>query len=97
MTSVNCEGNPILAWPSTCLITNSTGAERFTITDTKLYALVVTLSTQDNAKLLQQLTSGFKRTINWNNVQIDVKNLFYQLINNNIKTHGNIRKIATGQ
>ena len=36
------------------------------ITDTKLYVLVVTLSTQDNAKLLEQLKSGFKRTINWN-------------------------------
>ena len=38
----------------------------FTITETKLYVLVVTLSTQDNAKLLTQLKSGFKRTINWN-------------------------------
>ena len=28
--------------------------------------LVVTLSTQDNAKLLQQSKSGFKKTINWN-------------------------------
>ena len=28
-----------------------------------------TLSTQDNAKLLQQLKSGFKRTINWNKCQ----------------------------
>ena len=36
------------------------------MTDTKLCAPVVTLSTQDNAKLLQQLKSGFKRTINWN-------------------------------
>ena len=27
---------------------------------------VVTLSTQDNSKLLQQLTSGFKRVISWN-------------------------------
>ena len=27
---------------------------------------VVTLSTQDNAKLLPQLKSGFKRRINWN-------------------------------
>ena len=35
------------------------------ITDTKLYVPGVTLST-DNAKLLQQLKSGFKRTINWN-------------------------------
>ena len=38
---------------------------RFTITETKLYVPVVTLSTQDNAKLLTQLKSGFKRTINW--------------------------------
>ena len=38
----------------------------FTITDTKLYVPVVTLSTQDNAKLLENLKSGFKRTINWN-------------------------------
>ena len=41
----------------------------FSITDTKLYALVVTLSTQDNAKLLQQLNSGFKIRINWNKYQ----------------------------
>ena len=27
---------------------------------------VITLSTQDNAKLLQQLKSAFRRTINWN-------------------------------
>ena len=38
----------------------------FSITDTKIYIPVVTLSTQDNAKLLDQLKSGFKRTINWN-------------------------------
>ena len=36
----------------------------FLITDTKLYVPVVTLSTQDNAKLLEELKSGFKRTIN---------------------------------
>ena len=35
----------------------------FTITDTKLYVPVVTLSFQDNAKLLKQLKSGFKRKI----------------------------------
>ena len=38
----------------------------FTITNTKLYVPVVTLSTQENIKLLQQLKSGFKRVINWN-------------------------------
>ena len=46
--------------------TNSTGAGTFEITDTKLYVPLVTLSTQENIKLLQQLKSGFKRVINWN-------------------------------
>ena len=41
-------------------------APTFTITETNLYVPVVTLWTQDNAKLLPQLKSGFKRTINWN-------------------------------
>ena len=38
----------------------------FTITETNLYIPIVTLSTQDNSKLLPQLTNGFKRTITWN-------------------------------
>ena len=47
--------------------TNATNWDpTFTITKTKLYLLVFTLSTQDDAKLLTQLKSGFKRTINWN-------------------------------
>ena len=36
------------------------------ITDTKLCIPIVLLSTQDNAKLLEQLKPGFKWTINWN-------------------------------
>ena len=34
--------------------------------ETNLYIPVVTLSTQDNAKFLPQLKSGFKRTTIWN-------------------------------
>ena len=49
---INCEVNFILTWPSTCVITNSTGVGTFEITDTKLYVPVVTLSTKENAKLL---------------------------------------------
>ena len=50
------------------IIDNSVDGQEptFTITDTKLYVPVVTLSTQDNAKLLEHLKSGFKRTIKWN-------------------------------
>ena len=64
MLLINCEVNLILTWSSTCVITNSNGAETFAITDTKLYVPVVTLSTQENTKFLQQLKSGFKRVIN---------------------------------
>ena len=66
MPLINCEVNLILTCSSTCVITNSTGVGTFEITDTKLYVAVVTLSTQDNSKLLQQLKSGFKIVISWN-------------------------------
>ena len=66
MPLINCEVNLILTWSSTCVITNSEGAGTFAITSTKLYVPVVTLSTQENTKFLQQLKSGFKRVINWN-------------------------------
>ena len=63
---INCEITLILTWSANCIIVASNDAITFAITDTKLYVPVVTLSTQDNAKLLQQLKSGFKRVINWN-------------------------------
>ena len=66
MPLINCEVNLILMWSSTCVITNSNGAGTFAITNRKLYVPVVTLSTQENTKFLQQLKSGFKRVINWN-------------------------------
>ena len=151
MPLINCEVDLILILSSTCVITNSTGVGKFEVSDAKLYVPVVNLSTQNNTKLLQQLKSGFKRTINWNkyqsdpktyaqnkylnhlvdqsfqgvnrifvlsfknedgrrsysycylpkveikghNAMIDGKNLFDQLINNDIKIHENIRKNAT--
>ena len=45
MPLINCDINLILTWSSTWVITNSTGAGRFAITDTILYVPVVTLST----------------------------------------------------
>ena len=53
MLLINCEVNLILTGSRDCVITNSTGAGKFAITETKLYVPVVTLSTQGNAKLLQ--------------------------------------------
>ena len=55
MSLIDCEFNFILTWSKDCVITNSTGAGKFKIKDTKRYVPVVSLSTPDNAKLLQQL------------------------------------------
>ena len=66
---INCEINLILTWSASCVIVSTNNANQnatFAITNTRLYVPVVTLSTQENAKLLQQLKSGFKRVINWN-------------------------------
>ena len=73
MLLINCEVNLELAWSKDCIITNSKGQGKFQITETNLYVPVVTLSTQDNAKLLQKLKSGFKRTINWNKYESSAK------------------------
>ena len=73
MPLINCEVNLILTWSKDCVITNSGGEAKFAITETKLYFPVVTLSTQDNAKLLQQLKSGFKRIINWSKCESSPK------------------------
>ena len=73
---INCEINLVLTWSANCFIIHdpiNNQIPTFTITDTKLYVPVVTLSTHDNAKLLQQLKSGFKRTINWNKYQSKVR------------------------
>ena len=75
MPLINCEVTLDLNWSENYVIvaTNvAAQAATFSITDAKLYDPVVTLSTQDNAKLLEQLKSGFKRTINWNKYQTRV-------------------------
>ena len=53
MPLINCEVSLFFTWSLTCVITNSTGEGKFTITDTKRYVPVVTLSTQDNANFSQ--------------------------------------------
>ena len=59
-----------LFWPGLQIAIISTDVANqnptFTITETTFHVPVVTLSTQDNPKLLPQLKSGFKRTISWN-------------------------------
>ena len=72
MPLISCEVNLILAWSKDCVIANSEGEGKFAITERKNIR-VVTLSTQDKTKLLQQLKSGFRRTINWNKYESNVK------------------------
>ena len=59
----------VLTYSANCVFVSTDIADQnstFEITDAKLYVPVVTLSTQDNSKLLQKLKSGVRRTISWN-------------------------------
>ena len=69
MTWTNCEIELLLDWSANCVIIYTNVDNQvpiFTITVTNLYVPAVTLSTQDNSKLLPQLKNGFKKTITWN-------------------------------
>ena len=80
MSLINCEINLFLTWSANCFLVVQTASNQestFTIVDTKIYVPVVILPTQDNPKLLQQLKTGFKRTINWNTDT----DLIFQLLN----------------
>ena len=69
MPLINCRTNFILTWSANSVIVSTALANQgatFSISDEKHYFPELTLSTQDNGKLLEQLKPGFKRTINWN-------------------------------
>ena len=69
MPLINCEINLILTWSANCVIVSTDVVNqnaKFAITGAKLYVPVVALSTQESAKLLQQLKSDFKIVTNWN-------------------------------
>ena len=69
MSLVICEVELISTWSANVVIIYTNVADQaptFTITETNLYVSIVTLSTQENAKLLPQLKSDFKGTISWN-------------------------------
>ena len=60
---------------------NNPTNETFEIKDTKLHVPVVTLSTKNDNKRLEQLKTGFKRTIKWNKYGSEMAN---QTKNNNL-------------
>ena len=65
MPLINYEINLVLTWSENCSIIDApinNQAPTIARTDVKRYVPVITLSTQNNAKLLQLLKSEFKRT-----------------------------------
>ena len=66
MPLINCEVNLLLTWSQSCILSSAAGDSTFAITETKLIVPVVTLSSEENAKLLSNLKSGFKRKVYWN-------------------------------
>ena len=66
MSLINCEINLIFSYFSIIDASIANQVPTFELTHRKLYVSVVTLSTRDNAKLVQKLKSGLKRTFNCN-------------------------------
>ena len=94
---INCEIELILTWSKKCVLANTTAGAagnnndppvivaptelELQITDTKLHVLVVTLSNENDKKLLERLKSGFKRTVKWNK---HISQITVQSNNNNL-------------
>ena len=63
MPLINCKVELSLSWDLNCVLSNLVGASTFTTTDAKIYVPIVTLSTEDNAKLSKLLSEGFKMLV----------------------------------
>ena len=73
MPLINGKVELSLKWIENCVLTtaelgtnaDAAGADgaNIKITDAKLYVAVVTLSAEDNVKLVKQLNEGFKRPV----------------------------------
>ena len=77
MSLINCEISVQFKWSKNWILVADFVANqnpRFPINDTKLYGIVLTLSTEENIKLLKQLESVFKRTIIWNKYLLKTTN-----------------------
>ena len=104
---INCEITLIFSWYKECVLVgrafrgppanaiNSPTDAKFEITDCKLYVPVVTLSAENDNKLLEQSKSGFRRSIKWNKYMSQMSN---QNKNNNLNylidtTFSNINRL----
>ena len=72
MPLINCKIHLELNWSKDCLM--STIADiTFKITNTMLYVPIVTLSSEDNVKLVKLLEEGFERPVYWNEYQTKIE------------------------
>ena len=70
MPLINCKVELSLRWYENCILSSARNNATFTITDAKLYVPIVTLSTEDNAKLSKLLGDKFKRPVYWNKYKV---------------------------
>ena len=70
MPLINCKVELSLSWNLNCILTTLNESFTFTVTDTKCYVTVVTLSIEDSSRLSKLLSEGFKRSIYWNKYKI---------------------------
>ena len=99
MPLINCKVELSLKWIENCVLTtaaiganaNATGADSatFKITDAKLYVPVVTLSAEDNVKLVKQLNEGFRRPVYWNKYKV-IDNKVVEIAAANAEKHKRI-------
>ena len=107
---INCEITLVLSWYKECVLVGranrglpaaapvfitSPENAKFEITGCKLYVPVVTLSAENDNKLLEQLKSGFRRSIKWNKYMSQMSN---QNKNNNLNylidpTFSNVKRL----
>ena len=59
-----------LRWYENCILSSAGTAATFVISDTKFYVPVVTLKTEDNAKLSKLFSEGFKISVCWNEYRL---------------------------
>ena len=71
MPLINCGIIPDVTWSKKCAISSADGKIEFAITDRKIYVPVVTLSMEDNVKLLKQLESGLKEQLIGININLN--------------------------
>ena len=80
MPLINCKVELSLKQYENCILSSAGTVVTFAITDTKLYAPIVTLSAEDNVKLSKLLGKGFKRSIYWNEYKV----IAYKAYNANV-------------